>query len=75
VGAHHRAVPPTAEPLIRAVRAAMVVVAEIPGIAPHPAPYAGFPQLTRGRLGEDAVPGLVAQVSAAGGDLVAALGG
>jgi HD-like signal output (HDOD) protein len=75
VGAHHRAVPPTAEPLIRAVRAALVVVAEIPGIAPHPAPYAGLPQLTRGRLGEDAVPALVTQVASAGGDLVAALGG
>ena len=75
VGAHHRAVPPTAEPLIRAVRAALVVVAEIPGIAPDPAPYAGLPQLTRGLLTEDAVPGLVAQVASAGGDLVAALGG
>jgi HD-like signal output (HDOD) protein len=75
VGAHHRAVPPTAEPLIRAVRAALVVVDDIPGIAPHPAPYSGLPQLTRGLLGEDALPGLVTQVASAGGDLVAALGG
>jgi HD-like signal output (HDOD) protein len=75
VGAHHRAVPPTAEPLTRAVRAALVVVAEIPGIAPDPLPFARLPELTRGRLGEDAVPGLVTQIATAGGDLVAALGG
>lgn len=74
VGAHHRAVPPTAEPLTRAVRAAMIVVAEIPGISAHPTPYAGLTELTRGRLGEDALPGLTAQVAAAGGELVAALG-
>jgi HD-like signal output (HDOD) protein len=74
VGGHHRAVPPTAEPLIRAVRAALIVVAEIPGIAPHPMPYAGLPELTRGRLGEDAMPGLVSQAAAAGGDLAVAIG-
>jgi HD-like signal output (HDOD) protein len=75
VGAHHRAVPPTAEPLTRAVRASLIVVAEVPGISPHPTPYAGLTELTRGRVGEDALPGLIAQVSAAGGELVAALGG
>lgn len=75
VGAHHRAVPPTAEPLVRAVRAALVVVAEIPGISPHPTPYAGLTELTRGRIGEAALPGLTAQVASAGGELVAALGG
>jgi HD-like signal output (HDOD) protein len=75
VGAHHRAVPPTAEPLIRAVRAAPIVVAEIPGIFPHPTPYARLTELTRGRIGEDALPGLAAQVTAAGSDLVGAFGG
>ena len=75
VGAHHRAVPPTAEPLTRAVRASLIVVDQVPGIAPHPTPYAGLTELTRGRIGEDALPGLTAQVSAAGGELVAALGG
>lgn len=75
VGAHHRAVPPTAEPLTRAVRAGLVVVTEIPGIAPDPSPYAGLTELTRGRLGDDAIPALVTQVASAGGELVAALAG
>jgi HD-like signal output (HDOD) protein len=75
VGGHHRAVPPSAEPLIRTVRAAMIVVDQVPGIAPHPCPPAVLTQLTQGRLTTDALPRLVERVQTAGGDLALALTG
>ena len=75
IAGHHRAVAPSAEPLTRAVRAAMIVLSQIPGLAPHPCAEAAIIDVTRGRLSPDALPALASRVEEAGTDLALALSG
>jgi HD-like signal output (HDOD) protein len=73
IGQHHRQVAPSANPLTRAVRAAMIVVATIPGVRPHACSEASIVDLTRGKMSLDALPAIAAKAQAAGSDLALAL--